>query len=97
MSMRRREVLRLLLAGAAGMAFDVERLLWTPGSLVSVPAMPTGYYYGTVELTLLEWARRMDPEGKQTEVLNLIEEWSDTYEPLSRLVNTPIGGQIVER
>lgn len=34
----RREILKLILAGAAGMALDPERLLWTPRAMITVPA-----------------------------------------------------------
>lgn len=39
--MNRRHALQLLLAGAAGLALDPERLLWTPKTMITVPAMPT--------------------------------------------------------
>ena len=42
--MDRRAFLRALLAGAAGAALgaelDIERLLWVPKPIISVPAMP---------------------------------------------------------
>lgn len=38
--MRRRDFLRLLLASPIAATLDVERLLWVPSPLVTVPAMP---------------------------------------------------------
>ena len=40
MARSRRDVLRLLLASGAAATYDVERLVWVPGQMVTVPAMP---------------------------------------------------------
>lgn len=41
--MTRRELLRLLLAAPIAATLDVEKLLWTPGQMVTVPAMPAWF------------------------------------------------------
>lgn len=38
--MTRRDILRMLLAAPMAATLDVEKLLWVPGQMVSVPAMP---------------------------------------------------------
>lgn len=38
--MTRRDLMRLLLASAIAEVVDVERLLWTPKPIVTVPALP---------------------------------------------------------
>lgn len=42
MAMGRRSLLRMLLMSPIAMTLDVEKLLWVPGELVSVPALLPG-------------------------------------------------------
>lgn len=42
--MNRRVFLQSLMVAAAGSTFDLERLLWVPKPMITVPAMPEGFY-----------------------------------------------------
>lgn len=41
----RREFLKALLATPIAATFDVERLLWVPGQMVTVPALPCTHIF----------------------------------------------------
>jgi len=47
--MTRRDLLRLMLATAAAEAVDFEKLLWTPKTIVTVPAMPDTVIVGIIK------------------------------------------------
>lgn len=42
--MNRRDLIRLLLAAPIATALDVEKLLWVPKPIVTVPAMPLAFH-----------------------------------------------------
>lgn len=44
MAMSRRQLLRMLLMSPIAMTLDVEKLLWVPGQVWSVPEMPSGFH-----------------------------------------------------
>lgn len=48
MRVSRREWLSLLLASAAAETLDLERLLWTPKAIITVPAMPIALHRGSL-------------------------------------------------
>jgi hypothetical protein len=73
--MRRRAFLELLVAAAAGLAVDPERLLWTPRTLITVPAMPDAR-----TLTLIDWARRIDPDGRIDAIVDLLMHSNELLE-----------------
>ncbi len=50
--MTRRDLLRLLLASAVTEAVDVERLLWTPKPIITVPARGVNVYKFEFDWTL---------------------------------------------
>lgn len=54
--MTRRDLLRLLLAAPIAATLDVEKLLWVPKPIVTVPAMPQ-WCYLTKDVTLAEYQR----------------------------------------
>lgn len=48
--MNRRDLLRLILAAPIAAVVDVERLLWTPKPIITVPAMPYGLFNPQADL-----------------------------------------------
>src|SRR5688572_22165546 len=70
----RRSFLRVLLASAVAESVDVEKLLWTPKPIITVPALPpslmgipyhqsnasTGEWLGIVRSAMKEFALEMD-------------------------------------
>lgn len=56
-----------MIAAGLGAAVDPERLLWTPRTMITVPAMP-------MQLTLVDWARRLDPAGSVPRLVALLSE-----------------------
>jgi len=52
--MQRRDFLRGLALLAAGASFDPEQMLWTPKTIITVPAMPWRYYISSFDLALKE-------------------------------------------
>lgn len=64
MNTSRRDFLRRAIAGGVGLAtvgaeFDLERLLWVPKPMVTVPAMPLAFhplvYSMTVDFSDFDW------------------------------------------
>jgi len=86
MRIDRRAFLRALAASAVGMTLDPERLLWVPKPMIVVPAMPALYTGGPA--TLLEWARRMDPDGKIARIVELINQSNGILDDL-RWIEAP--------
>jgi hypothetical protein len=51
------------------MGIDPELLIWAPRSTVAVPS--------TYQVTLVDWARRMDPDGRIESIMRLLSETND--------------------
>lgn len=60
MVVSRRSLLKLLLASAAAEVVDVEKLLWMPKSIITVPAMPVlEYRHNLGQLVAETWEEVM--------------------------------------
>ena len=69
MTPTRRDFLRVLLATPLAATFDVERLLWTPQTMITVPAMPVIVQPNISELMMLAWQRMAETGERCTGAL----------------------------
>jgi len=72
--MDRRLFLHRAALAVAAMAIDPELLVWKPKAMITVPAMPT--------LTLVDWARRMDPNRKVEQIIELLSQSNELLDEL---------------
>ena len=75
----RRDFLKILLSSAAAEAIDFEKLLWTPKTIVSVPALPVGIPYHNNVVFTYRWYYK--PHPKQIEFYNEQIKIQDTIFP----------------
>lgn len=73
MKVTRRDLLKLLLASAVAEAVDVEKLLWTPKAIVTVP----GTWNAMTRSTVVWWRNVTPAEGfaKTMEQFNMAMEF----------------------
>lgn len=82
--MNRRDLMQLLLASAIAESVDVEKLLWVPKPVITVPAITVEQMLRT---TYIHWAAMGPPEGFELAMQMLRVEFDRT---LLATVSSPV-------
>lgn len=73
--MTRRDLLKLLLSSAIAESIDVEKLLWTPKPIITVPTLPISLYgipYHEYNFSSGEWLGICRDQSIYNEIINMI-------------------------